>query len=60
MLLLIQSQSTASGLIGSKAGYVMYIIRIFRQYWGYFERLRERLEDSDSKTTGFIVLLSGA
>lgn len=26
-------------MIGSKEGYVMYIIRIFKQYWGYFERL---------------------
>lgn len=29
----------ASGLIGSKEGYVLNIIGIFKQYWGYFERL---------------------
>lgn len=37
MLLLIQSSSKTSGLIGSKAGYVD-IMRIFGQYWSYFER----------------------
>lgn len=39
VLALIKSRIRASGLIGSKGGYVMYIIRIFGQYWGYFERL---------------------
>lgn len=47
VLLLICSWSKASGLIGSKAGYVMYIIRIFRQYWGYFERLSLGLQSKN-------------
>lgn len=34
-----KADTEASGLIGSKEGYVLNIIGIFKQYWGYFERL---------------------
>lgn len=34
-----KADAKASGLIESKEGYVLNIIGIFKQYWGYFERL---------------------